>query len=87
MTDCVNTYYIDRHLRELEDREYQEMRFVDVLDRAFRCDYCGECHATLQEANVCCASDVTVLDEAYTCTYCGAISDCMDEVKGHYHDD
>ena len=89
MTDCVNTYLIDRHLREQEDREAHEMRFVEATD-AYACRHCGEMHITSSEAGACCGGDATAggayVENAYICTHCERISEDLDDIKGHDHD-
>ena len=89
MTDCVNTYLIDRHLREREDREAHEMRFVEATD-AYACRHCGELRLTDSEAGACCDGDATAggayVEDAYICMRCFRISENLDDIKGHDHD-
>ena len=87
MTDCVNSYLIDRHLKEQEDREAHEMRFVEAID-AFQCGGCGEIHLANAQAAKCCGADVEIehIEDAYTCTKCGMVSDDLVDVIGHDHD-
>ena len=85
MTDCVNTYLIDRHLKEQEDREAHEMRFVEITD-AWQCQYCGWYHKSESDAQDCCGNVVISVSDAYICTHCERISEDLEDIKGHDHD-
>lgn len=73
----------------MKDREAHEMRYVESTD-AYVCRHCGEMHLTSSEAGACCGGDAitggSYVDDAYTCTKCGAVSDNLDDVRGHDHD-